>query len=114
LAKFHNNIGVLQQERGDRQPALNSYREALAIRQKLAPESALDASFQEDLARNHRYIAELAETAGTEAARKSLADCDGILTGLQERFPGESRYAELRTRWTKMNRSLTSDNKSEK
>jgi serine/threonine-protein kinase len=114
LAKFHNNIGVLQQERGDRQPALNSYREALAIRQKLAPESALDASFQEDLARNHLNIAELAETAGTEAARKSLADCDGILTGLQERFPSESRYAELRTRWTKMNRSLTSDNKSEK
>jgi tetratricopeptide (TPR) repeat protein len=64
LASSHNNIGTLHWQAGEFAQALESYRQALAIREKLANDNPAINEFRRDLAKIHFNIGALSVNSG--------------------------------------------------
>ena len=68
LAQSHLNIGIeLQDRMGKPSEAIAAFREALAIRQKLADDNPTDTKFQSGLAKIHNNIGNLLRDTGKPA-----------------------------------------------
>jgi tetratricopeptide (TPR) repeat protein/tRNA A-37 threonylcarbamoyl transferase component Bud32 len=94
LAAASHDLGVLDDEIGNKQDALIAYQESLAVRQKLVDANPTDTNYLAELARSHNNIAALLGATGKPAEafqagraaieiRQKLVDANPTDTGFQ-------------------------------
>ena len=88
-----NGIGDVQKEQGDLSGALESYRAAMAIRERLAKADPDNAGWQRDLSVSHEKVGDIEDAGGDiVAAIASYEKSLPIAQGLADRFPQNPQY----------------------
>jgi eukaryotic-like serine/threonine-protein kinase len=95
LASAIFDLALLTNEIGDREDALRSYQEALAIRDRLARAKPLDTALERDLARTHNNIGGVqSETSRPVEAMASYEAARAIWERLVRQNPSVIEYRE--------------------